>query len=197
MLGACVVRLWSHVVALVFSELLCLGGCVPRCCFRIVFDSASSAGVVFGPTLVVGHGITLFRCFVVLCSRLRACALLCCTTVCFGWLCCTATFRVVQLLGWAITCSLLVCLWSRWWTLTLCLASIVGVRLDVPPVGVLALRRGFLFCVRRRPFVCLLPLLSVGCSGWRCSTMAFGAMLFEFIAYLTGLNSNPSGSSDP
>ncbi|MQL82304.1 hypothetical protein Taro_014777 [Colocasia esculenta] len=39
-------------------------------CFRIVFDSAGSAGVVSGRTLVVGHGITLFRCFVVLCSRL-------------------------------------------------------------------------------------------------------------------------------
>ncbi|MQL94509.1 hypothetical protein Taro_027167, partial [Colocasia esculenta] len=34
--GACVVRLWSHVVALVFRELLCLGGCVTRVCFRIV-----------------------------------------------------------------------------------------------------------------------------------------------------------------
>ncbi|MQL92448.1 hypothetical protein Taro_025066 [Colocasia esculenta] len=30
MLGACVVRLWYHVVAPVFRELLCLGGCVPR-----------------------------------------------------------------------------------------------------------------------------------------------------------------------
>ncbi|MQM16665.1 hypothetical protein Taro_049623 [Colocasia esculenta] len=29
--GAYVVRLWSHVVAPVFRELLCLGGCVPRC----------------------------------------------------------------------------------------------------------------------------------------------------------------------
>ncbi|MQL73428.1 hypothetical protein Taro_005776, partial [Colocasia esculenta] len=37
--------------------------------FRIVFDSAGSAGVVSGPTLVVGHGVTLFCCFVVLCSR--------------------------------------------------------------------------------------------------------------------------------
>ncbi|MQL88615.1 hypothetical protein Taro_021180, partial [Colocasia esculenta] len=51
MLGACVVRLWSHVAAPVFRELLCLSGCVPRCCFHIVFDSASSARVVFGPTL--------------------------------------------------------------------------------------------------------------------------------------------------
>ncbi|MQM17278.1 hypothetical protein Taro_050247 [Colocasia esculenta] len=40
-----------------------------RCCFCIVFDSAGSAGVVFGPTLVVSRGVTLFRCFVVLCSR--------------------------------------------------------------------------------------------------------------------------------
>ena len=69
MLGACVVRLWSHVVALVFSELLCLGGCVPRCCFRIVFDSAGSAGVMLGTTLVVGRGISLFHCFVALCGR--------------------------------------------------------------------------------------------------------------------------------
>ncbi|MQM16450.1 hypothetical protein Taro_049405 [Colocasia esculenta] len=49
--GACVMRLWSHVVAPVFHELLCLDGCVPRCCFRIVFDSAGSAGVVSSPTL--------------------------------------------------------------------------------------------------------------------------------------------------
>ncbi|MQL83495.1 hypothetical protein Taro_015990 [Colocasia esculenta] len=69
MLGACVVRLWSHVVAPVFRELLCLGGCVLRCCFHIVFDLTGSAGVVFRPALVVGRGITLFRCFVVLCSR--------------------------------------------------------------------------------------------------------------------------------
>ncbi|MQL96946.1 hypothetical protein Taro_029631 [Colocasia esculenta] len=37
-------------------------------CFRIVFESAGSAGVVSGPALVVGRGITLFSCFVVLCS---------------------------------------------------------------------------------------------------------------------------------
>ncbi|MQM03689.1 hypothetical protein Taro_036475 [Colocasia esculenta] len=30
MLGACVVRLWSHVVAPVFRKLLYLGGCMPR-----------------------------------------------------------------------------------------------------------------------------------------------------------------------
>ncbi|MQM18824.1 hypothetical protein Taro_051821 [Colocasia esculenta] len=47
----------------------------PRCrvcaegCFRILFDSTGSAGVVFGPTLVVGHGVSLFRYFVVLCGR--------------------------------------------------------------------------------------------------------------------------------
>ncbi|MQM15264.1 hypothetical protein Taro_048206 [Colocasia esculenta] len=33
-------------------------------CFRIVFDSVGSTGVVSGPTLVVGRGITMFRCFV-------------------------------------------------------------------------------------------------------------------------------------
>ncbi|MQM08448.1 hypothetical protein Taro_041304 [Colocasia esculenta] len=38
-------------------------------CFRIVFDSASSTRVVFGPTLVVGCGVTLFCYFVVLCGR--------------------------------------------------------------------------------------------------------------------------------
>ncbi|MQM11887.1 hypothetical protein Taro_044798 [Colocasia esculenta] len=58
--GSCVMRLWSHVVARrVHAE----------SCFRFMFDSAGSAGVVFDPTLVVGRGITLFRCFVVLCSR--------------------------------------------------------------------------------------------------------------------------------
>ncbi|MQM16056.1 hypothetical protein Taro_049009 [Colocasia esculenta] len=33
--GACVVRLWSHVVALVFRELLCLGGFMPRVAFTL------------------------------------------------------------------------------------------------------------------------------------------------------------------
>ena len=62
--GACVVRLWSHVVALMFRELLYLSGCMPRCCFRFVFDSAGSAGVVFGPTLVCGswHYFVLLLC---------------------------------------------------------------------------------------------------------------------------------------
>ncbi|MQM21715.1 hypothetical protein Taro_054758 [Colocasia esculenta] len=39
--GACVVKLWSHVVAPVFRELRCLGRF-----FRMCFDSAGSAGVV-------------------------------------------------------------------------------------------------------------------------------------------------------
>ncbi|MQL87245.1 hypothetical protein Taro_019784 [Colocasia esculenta] len=56
------------------------------------------------------------------------------------------------------------------------LGSTMGVWLVVPLVGVLASRRGFLFRVRERPVVCLLPLLSVGCSGWWCFHMAFGAM---------------------
>ncbi|MQL85081.1 hypothetical protein Taro_017598, partial [Colocasia esculenta] len=51
----------------VFHELLCLDGFVPRCCFRIVFDSAGSAGVVFGLTRVVVEAFIYFRCFVVLC----------------------------------------------------------------------------------------------------------------------------------
>ncbi|MQM03530.1 hypothetical protein Taro_036314 [Colocasia esculenta] len=34
-------------------------------CFRFVFDSVGSVGVMSGPTLVVGRGITRFRCFVV------------------------------------------------------------------------------------------------------------------------------------
>ncbi|MQL78036.1 hypothetical protein Taro_010460 [Colocasia esculenta] len=38
-------------------------------CFRIMFDSASSVRVMLGPTLVVGRGVSLFRCFVVLCGR--------------------------------------------------------------------------------------------------------------------------------
>ncbi|MQM00555.1 hypothetical protein Taro_033293, partial [Colocasia esculenta] len=54
MLGACVVRLWSHVVAPVFYELLYLGWCMPRCCFRIVFDSAGSTGVVVVASTFVG-----------------------------------------------------------------------------------------------------------------------------------------------
>ncbi|MQL70479.1 hypothetical protein Taro_002796, partial [Colocasia esculenta] len=45
--GACVMRLWSHVVALGFRELLCLGSCFAR------VDSAGSAGVIFGLTWVV------------------------------------------------------------------------------------------------------------------------------------------------
>ncbi|MQL74401.1 hypothetical protein Taro_006757 [Colocasia esculenta] len=46
-------RLWSHLAAPVFRELLCLGWCVPSCCFSIVLDSAGSVGVVFGLTRVV------------------------------------------------------------------------------------------------------------------------------------------------
>ncbi|MQM20594.1 hypothetical protein Taro_053618 [Colocasia esculenta] len=97
--------------------------------------------------------------------------------------CCVAKVRIVATfwwshlpLGWTVACSLLICFWSRWWTLTLCLASVVGVWLAMPPMGVLALRCCFLFRVRRRPVVCLLPMLSVGCSGWWWFHMAFGAM---------------------
>ncbi|MQM11309.1 hypothetical protein Taro_044217 [Colocasia esculenta] len=48
--GAYVVRLGSHVVALRFHELLCLGGCVPR---------VASTLCCSGPTLVAGRGVTL------------------------------------------------------------------------------------------------------------------------------------------
>ncbi|MQL67740.1 hypothetical protein Taro_000015 [Colocasia esculenta] len=48
--GACVVRLWSHVVAPVFHELLCLAG---------VCRGFASALCCFGPTPVAGHGITV------------------------------------------------------------------------------------------------------------------------------------------
>ncbi|MQL84105.1 hypothetical protein Taro_016624, partial [Colocasia esculenta] len=58
-------------------------------CFRIVFDSAGSARLVSGPTLVVGRGITLFHCFVVLCN-LCFLALLLSRVVClrFRWSSC-------------------------------------------------------------------------------------------------------------
>ncbi|MQM22731.1 hypothetical protein Taro_055788, partial [Colocasia esculenta] len=56
------------------------------------------------------------------------------------------------------------------------LVSAMGVWLAVSLVGVLASRRSFLFRVRERPVVCLLPLLSMGCLGWWCFHMAFGAM---------------------
>ncbi|MQM13912.1 hypothetical protein Taro_046839 [Colocasia esculenta] len=140
------------------------------------------------------------------------------------WFCVTRV-RIVATFG-----CLLVCLWSRWWTLTLCaalcfdrlavllafqvgcasgttcgslwfsllllvfpcrhtladgcLASVVGVRLAVPLVGVLALRHGFLFRVRRRPVVCLLPLLFMGCSVWWCSAMAFGVVLHTVATFV-------------
>ncbi|MQM18689.1 hypothetical protein Taro_051684 [Colocasia esculenta] len=109
--GACVMRLWSHMVAPVFRELLCLSGCVPRCCFRIVFDSVGSAGVVFGLTR-----------FLLLCLGLAVAGVRCRTAV-------------------VAACSP-------------CVAN------------------------------------SVSCERESSCT------LFEIIAYLTGLNSNPSGSSD-
>ncbi|MQL80198.1 hypothetical protein Taro_012628, partial [Colocasia esculenta] len=54
---------WFHLWALNLVELRAKG------CFHVVFDSAGSTGVVSGPTLVVGHGVALFYCFIVLCSR--------------------------------------------------------------------------------------------------------------------------------
>ncbi|MQL84982.1 hypothetical protein Taro_017493 [Colocasia esculenta] len=63
MLGAHVVRLWSHMVTPVFRELLCLGGC-----FRMCFDSAGSTGVIFGLTRVVIEACTMFP---LLCNTLQ------------------------------------------------------------------------------------------------------------------------------
>ncbi|MQM17093.1 hypothetical protein Taro_050060, partial [Colocasia esculenta] len=60
--GACVVRLWSHVVAPVFRELPCLGRCVPRVYFRIVLlwpdlgCGSSDSWVVAHPSGVPGRG---------------------------------------------------------------------------------------------------------------------------------------------
>ncbi|MQL73401.1 hypothetical protein Taro_005761 [Colocasia esculenta] len=133
--GACVVRLWCHVVALVFRELLFLGGCVPRCYFRIVFDSAILERVVSDLTLVVGHGIALFP---LLCSSLQSGLTVtgvCCRTVLVA------------------ACSS-------------CIASSVSCEHE---------------CLYRELRVAFLQVLE----------------LFEFVAYLTGLNSNPSGSSNP
>ncbi|MQL99613.1 hypothetical protein Taro_032339 [Colocasia esculenta] len=68
----CVVLVSSCCCAALWVEVHCLAACVLLCaegCFCIVFDSNGSVGIVFGPTLVVGHGITLFRCFVAVCSR--------------------------------------------------------------------------------------------------------------------------------
>ncbi|MQM14779.1 hypothetical protein Taro_047713 [Colocasia esculenta] len=56
--GACVLRLWSHVVALVYAEVF-TSACV---------DSAGSAGVIFGLTRVVVEAFTLFP---LLCSTLQ------------------------------------------------------------------------------------------------------------------------------
>ncbi|MQL67894.1 hypothetical protein Taro_000183 [Colocasia esculenta] len=56
---------WLFLPDLVEVRDVCAEGC-----FRIVFDSAGSAGVVFGPTLVVGRAISLFRYFSSLASAL-------------------------------------------------------------------------------------------------------------------------------
>ncbi|MQM18098.1 hypothetical protein Taro_051083 [Colocasia esculenta] len=106
--GACVVGLWSHAVAPVFRELLCLGGCVSRitsalCLTLLVLRESCLARLWLWVV-----AFSLFRFFVALCSRVV-------------------------------------------------LLSLVGVP----------------------------------------AALAGKGLLFEFIAYLTGLNSNPSGSSDP
>ncbi|MQM08806.1 hypothetical protein Taro_041666 [Colocasia esculenta] len=110
--GACVVRLWSQVVAPVFRELLCLGGCV----LKISFASTLLEFLL----LWLGLAVSGVRCRTVVVAA----------------------------------CSP-------------CVASSVSCE-----------RECSLYCELRVAFLQVL-------------------VLFEFIAYLSGLNSNPSGSSDP
>ncbi|MQM21575.1 hypothetical protein Taro_054618 [Colocasia esculenta] len=133
-----------------FRELLCLGGCMLRCCFRFVFDSACPAGVMFGLTLVVGRCITLFRCIVVLCSRVVLLPPL-------------LEFLLLWLgtIGAGVRCRTVVVVAS-----SPCIASSVSCE------------REHLYRELRVAFLQVIGL-------------------FEFIAFLTGLNSNPSESSDP
>ncbi|MQM01031.1 hypothetical protein Taro_033779 [Colocasia esculenta] len=55
---------WRKVVNVLFHP-----RSMPRCCFHNVFDSAGSAGVVFGLTRVVVEAFLYFCYFLVLCSR--------------------------------------------------------------------------------------------------------------------------------
>ncbi|MQL95427.1 hypothetical protein Taro_028094, partial [Colocasia esculenta] len=61
--GACVMRLWSHVVAPVFRELLCLGGCVPRVASTLCLTPLSSftSAVVGVPASLAGLWIRGWR----------------------------------------------------------------------------------------------------------------------------------------
>ncbi|MQM07616.1 hypothetical protein Taro_040454 [Colocasia esculenta] len=69
MLGACVVRLWSHVVVPVFRELLCLGRCMPRYCFCSGLTPLVLRESCLAQPWLWVMASTLFRCFVVLCIR--------------------------------------------------------------------------------------------------------------------------------
>ncbi|MQM20694.1 hypothetical protein Taro_053718 [Colocasia esculenta] len=185
--------------------------------------------------LVVGRGVTLFRYFVVLCSRV----------VCFhfsleflllwmvfGSVGGSATFRVPSGPGevWfpqsrGVLVSGCYCV-ALWMSILLCcatfgldccvhstclplvkfpfvlpcqcalangyLVSVVGVRLAVPLMGVLALCCYFLFRVRERPVACILPLLSVGRSGWWCSAMVFGVVLCTVATFVAKVSCGES-----
>ncbi|MQL67871.1 hypothetical protein Taro_000139, partial [Colocasia esculenta] len=65
--GACVVRLWSHVVAPVFCELLCLSGCVPRVASALCLTPLVLRESCWARPWLWFVAFTLFRCFIVLC----------------------------------------------------------------------------------------------------------------------------------
>ncbi|MQL87057.1 hypothetical protein Taro_019594 [Colocasia esculenta] len=67
--GRCVLLLATSGGGLVALVVTMLSHVHVEGCFRIMFDFDVSLGVASGPTLVVGRGVTLFLCFIVLCSR--------------------------------------------------------------------------------------------------------------------------------
>ncbi|MQL96262.1 hypothetical protein Taro_028939, partial [Colocasia esculenta] len=125
--------------------------CAPRCCFRIVFDSVGSAGVVFGLT----QGLTVARVH-------------CRMVVVAAWSPCVAS---------SVSCE-----HERLYR-----------KLRVASLQVLGV------CpLRTAPFFLYLYFyLGHVVHNFLIIVRTFLLYLFEFIAYLTGLNSNPFGSSDP
>ncbi|MQL68759.1 hypothetical protein Taro_001070, partial [Colocasia esculenta] len=214
MLCACAVRLWSHVVAPVFRELLCLGECVPRwlafqqgpsVSYRrvllLLLGARMTSVVIWFARAAVGFIIGLLIC-VGVSRRLREPT-------------CGVAFTDAGLLpvdpvegGCLVGCPLVVggvC----------CVGCVLGLACLAPlcvvlySVSIFARAKQMLVC-RVAPLVehcdTYLWLLSALC--WLVvnsgevlpqffSVGSGGSELFEFITYLTGLNANPSGSSDP
>ncbi|MQM15646.1 hypothetical protein Taro_048596 [Colocasia esculenta] len=74
--GTCVVRLWSHMVAPVFRELLCLGGCVPRmlvCCVAPLVKCCGTWLQLLSALcwLVVNSGVRCRTVVVAVCCAVR------------------------------------------------------------------------------------------------------------------------------